>query len=135
MENKDYSAKFIYAFYMHQAATIVPMRSSIFPRILGLETCRKWQRSFFYVQKSTAENLIGLPAFVVGPPTAKLNWGQNPKTQIPEVNLVHQTVIQLKKAGMTAPHGARIRITGGKGLTRTDPGMTVQPTDACKMHR
>ena len=34
------------------AASISPQKNSVFPRVLGLESCRKWQRTFFYV-KST----------------------------------------------------------------------------------
>ena len=48
------------------AATVTPRRGSIFPRIYGLESCRKWQRSFFYVKNSTDVDLINLPDFVIG---------------------------------------------------------------------
>ena len=57
------------------AAIVIPRRTSIFPRIYGLESCRKWLRSFFYVKNWTNVDLINLPAFVVGPPTTQLNWG------------------------------------------------------------
>ena len=55
------------------AATIVPRRNSTFPRIQGLESCRKWQRSFFYVKNTTEVDMINLPRFAIGPPTAQLN--------------------------------------------------------------
>ena len=84
------------------AATVTPRRSSIFPRINGLESCRKWQRSFFYVKNSTDVDLINLPDFVIGPPTAQLNWGYNPTDTVTEVNQIHRVVAQLGKEGMTA---------------------------------
>ena len=51
------------------AATINPRRGSILPRVKGLDSCKMWQKTFFYVRNTTAENLIGLPAFVIGPLT------------------------------------------------------------------
>ena len=35
------------------AASITPRKHSIFPRITGLESCRKWPRSFFYVDRKS----------------------------------------------------------------------------------
>ena len=84
------------------AATVTPRRGSAFPRIFGLESCRKWQRSFFYVKNTTEADLINLPSFAIGPPTAQLNWNYNPKDNVAEVNHIHQIVEQLKSEGMTA---------------------------------
>ena len=84
------------------AATIVPRRGSIFPRIQGLESCRKWQRSFFYVKNTTKVDMINLPRFSIGPPTAQLNWGYNPTDKDLVVNHIHQVVKQLRDEGMTA---------------------------------
>ena len=84
------------------AATITPRRTSIFPRINGLESCRKWQRSFFYVKNTTNVDLINLPNFVIGPPTAQLNWSYNPKKHVLEVHAIHQVVKEMKTTGMTA---------------------------------
>ena len=55
------------------AATVTPRRTSIFPRIDRLESCRKWQRSFFYVKNTTNVDPINLPRFSIGPPTTQLN--------------------------------------------------------------
>ena len=78
------------------AATITPRRGSIFPRINGLESCKKWLRSFFYVKNTTGTDMIGLPAFVVGPPVNKLNWDYDPKELNAEVNQIHPILISLK---------------------------------------
>ena len=37
-------------------ASISPRKRSIFPRVLGLESCRKWQRTFFYVKNTGKED-------------------------------------------------------------------------------
>ena len=84
------------------AATVIPRRTSILPRIQGLESWRKWLRSFFYVKNSTDVDLINLPTFVVDPPTAQHNWGYNPKDKVSEVNDIHRVVEELKEAGMSA---------------------------------
>ena len=43
-----------------------------------------------------------MPDFVIGPPTAQLNWGYNPTDTVLEVNQIHRVVAQLGKEGMTA---------------------------------
>ena len=50
------------------AASITPRRQSIFPRITGLESCRKWQRSFFYVKSPEEQDVLNLPEFNITPP-------------------------------------------------------------------
>ena len=56
------------------AASISPKRGSILPRIAGLESCKMWQKSFFYARNPVPEehegqlDFIGMPPFVVGPP-------------------------------------------------------------------
>ena len=48
------------------AATVTPRKGSVFPRIQGLQTCKKWQTSWFYVKNQEpkegeeAEDLINL---------------------------------------------------------------------------
>jgi len=78
------------------AATVTPQRGSVFPRINGLESCKKWLRSFFYVKNTTDTDMIRLPAFSVGPPVNKPNWDYDPKELHAEVNQIHPIVIILK---------------------------------------
>ena len=78
------------------AATAIPRRGSIFPRIQGLESCKKWLRSFFYVKNTTDIDMIGLPTFVVGPPARKLNWDYDPKELVAEINQIHKFILTLK---------------------------------------
>jgi hypothetical protein len=35
-----------------------------FPKIELLESCKKWQKTFFYVKNTTAVDLINLPEYV-----------------------------------------------------------------------
>ena len=85
------------------AATVIPRRGSIFPRIRGLESCKKWLRSFFYVKNTTEVDMIRLPKFSVGPPLKRHNWEYDPKDTILEVNQIHEMVRRLKNdEGMTA---------------------------------
>ena len=60
-----------------------------------------WQRSFFYVENTREENLIGLPTFVTGPLTPRLNWGQTPGKRNKEVNLANARVNELIEEGLT----------------------------------
>lgn len=85
------------------AATILPRRGSIFPRILVLDSCRKWQRTFFYVKNTNAKvDKINLPPFKLGAPTEQFNWHLNPRDKNPEVNEIDEYVGRLTEEGMTA---------------------------------
>ena len=83
------------------AATVIPRRGSDFFRIKGLESCRKWLRSWFYVKNTTGVDLINLPEFKIGPPTDEHNWRYSPGNKIAEVNAVQGLVPRLKEAGLT----------------------------------
>ena len=80
------------------AASISPRKQSIFPRVLGLESCRKWQRTFFYVKSAAAPELINLPPFSLAPPTEQQNWGFNPKELILDVNFTHDLLVEFMAA-------------------------------------
>jgi hypothetical protein len=65
------------------AASIIARTNSGFPKISGLESCRKWQRSFFYVSQGEtpegtdeerSEDFINLPEYEAGPPTEFSLW-------------------------------------------------------------
>jgi hypothetical protein len=44
-------------------------QGSPFFKFSGLESCRAWQQTFFYVKNKDATNFINLPAFNPGTPT------------------------------------------------------------------
>ena len=54
------------------------------------------------MKNSTKVDLINLPNFAIGPPTAQRNWGYNPTDKVLEVNHIHQVVEQLRGEGLTA---------------------------------
>jgi hypothetical protein len=64
-------------------------KGSDFPKIELLESCKKWQRTFFYVKNTTIEDLINLLEYVNVPLTEMKNWTFNPKSMLPTVNALH----------------------------------------------
>ncbi|KAK1643844.1 hypothetical protein QYE76_061649 [Lolium multiflorum] len=71
-------------------------QGSPFFKFTGLESCRLWQGTFFYVRNSGAADLINLPPFNPAPPR-KINWSYNPKTDHIETNRVVRFMKELMK--------------------------------------
>jgi hypothetical protein len=46
------------------AATIMSPKGSDFPKIELLESCKKWQKSFFYVKNTTNVDLLDVYALL-----------------------------------------------------------------------
>ncbi|KAK1613213.1 hypothetical protein QYE76_036886 [Lolium multiflorum] len=46
------------------ACIITPRQKSAYLKLFGLESCRKWQQTFFYVKNFGTTDLINLPAYV-----------------------------------------------------------------------
>jgi hypothetical protein len=83
------------------AATIMPRKGSNFPKIELLESCKKWQITFFYVKNTTDEDLISLSEYVDIPPTEMKNWTYNPRSLVETVNDLHRVMGELRNAGLT----------------------------------
>jgi hypothetical protein len=83
------------------AATIMSRKGSDFPKVEMLESCKKWQKSFFYVKNTTEVDLLNLPPFVDEPPLAMKNWSYNPNNSVMPVNALHQVKRELRDAGLT----------------------------------
>jgi hypothetical protein len=83
------------------AATIMSQKGSDFPKIELLESCKKWQKSFFYVKNTTDVDLLNLPKYVDLPPNAMKNWTYNPKDMVGPVNALHRVKGELRDAGLT----------------------------------
>jgi hypothetical protein len=66
-----------------------------------LESCKKWQKSFFYVKNTSEVDLLNLPPFVDEPPLAMKNWSYNPKNSMMPVNALHRVKGELWDAGLT----------------------------------
>ncbi|KAK1652777.1 hypothetical protein QYE76_070582 [Lolium multiflorum] len=71
-------------------------QGSPFFKFNGLESCRLWQTTFFYVKNAGDDDLINLPAFNPAPP-AKTNWQYNPGTEHAETNRVVRFMMKLMK--------------------------------------
>ncbi|KAK1679121.1 hypothetical protein QYE76_039969 [Lolium multiflorum] len=71
-------------------------QGSPFFKFSGLESCRAWQETFFYVKNTGEADLINLPAFNPAVPT-KANWGFNPKTGHIETNRIIRFMADLRK--------------------------------------
>ncbi|KAK1684334.1 hypothetical protein QYE76_045182 [Lolium multiflorum] len=71
-------------------------QGSPFFKFSGLESCRLWQTTFFYVKNDGAADLINLPAFNPAPPT-KVNWGYYPGMNHIETNRVVRFMEKLMK--------------------------------------
>ncbi|KAK1643563.1 hypothetical protein QYE76_061368 [Lolium multiflorum] len=71
-------------------------QGSTFLKFAGLESCRAWQGTFFYVKNDGRANPIDLPPFQAGPPS-RTNWSYNPKTDHAETNRVVRFLASLKK--------------------------------------
>jgi hypothetical protein len=83
------------------AATIMSRKGSDFPKIELLESCKKWQKSFFYVKNTTDADLLNLPPYVDEPPFEMKNWTYNPKNMVGPVNALHRVKGELRDAGLT----------------------------------
>jgi hypothetical protein len=83
------------------AATIMSRKGSDFPKIELLESCKKWQKSFFYVKNTTAVDLLNLPPYVGEPPVGMKNWTYYPKNTVGPVNALHWVKDELRDAGLT----------------------------------
>ena len=84
-------------------AMISPRRGSDFPRLDTLDSCKKWQKSFFYIRnKDPARDFIRLPNFLLGPPPAKPFWNYNPGEHLEDINKLHEALLRHKEEGLTA---------------------------------
>jgi hypothetical protein len=82
-------------------ATIMSRKGSDFPKVELLESCKKWQKSFFYIKNTTDVDLLNLPPFVDEPPLAMKNSTYNPKNSVMPVNALHRVKGKLRDAGLT----------------------------------
>jgi hypothetical protein len=73
------------------ACILTPHQGSTYYRFTGLESCRAWQETFFYVRNSGASDFINLPAYVPGAP-ARTNWRYNPHESHVETNRIVECI-------------------------------------------
>jgi hypothetical protein len=83
------------------AATMMSQKGSDFPKIELLEFCKKWQKTFFYVKNTMAEDLINLPEYIDVPPTEMKNWTYNPRSLVGTIIDLPQVMGELTNSGLT----------------------------------
>ncbi|KAK1646212.1 hypothetical protein QYE76_064017 [Lolium multiflorum] len=71
-------------------------QGSPFFKFAGLDSCRAWQETFFYVKNTGTEDLINLPAFNPAVPT-KANWGYSPGNGHIETNRIVRFMQQMMR--------------------------------------
>jgi hypothetical protein len=69
------------------ACILTPRQGSPFYKFSGLESCRAWQQTFFYVRNSGPSDFVNLPAYAPGVPS-RTNWKFNPKDGHVETNRI-----------------------------------------------
>ena len=97
-----------------------PRKNSIFPKFAGLQSCKKWQQSYFYVKNRApregerARDWINLPfPYQAGPPpVVDNNWNYNPNNEkdkpegerneylVTELAAVDKALAELKTEGL-----------------------------------
>ncbi|KAM0895907.1 hypothetical protein ACQ4PT_023559 [Festuca glaucescens] len=78
------------------ACIVVPRQKSPHVKMAGLESCRKWQRTFFYIKNTSNVDLINLPAYVPGE-RSQVNWLYNPKQSHKETNRIFEYIEGLQE--------------------------------------
>jgi hypothetical protein len=85
-------------------ASFYARKTVAFPGLKGKESCKKWQRSFFYVKnlKEGADH-INLPPFDAKGPERD-NWSAPLPSAVPDVEKILQRISVLQKDGGLKPH-------------------------------
>jgi hypothetical protein len=100
-------------FFKTQTADTIPVicgtasfyarKSADFPSIKGKESCKKWQRSFFYVKNlKEGEDHINLPPFEAGGPERE-NWSAAPPRPSLDMEKILQRITTLQAEGGLEP--------------------------------
>ncbi|KAK1625832.1 hypothetical protein QYE76_000147 [Lolium multiflorum] len=78
------------------ACILTPRQGSPFYKFSGLESCRSWQQTFFYVKNLSPIDFINLPAYAPGAPS-RANWKFNPKDTHVETNRIIRFMGELNR--------------------------------------
>ena len=83
------------------AVSISPKQGSPLPRVQGLDTVKKWQKTFFYVKSAEGQDALNLPEFSLEPPVAEKNFKYTP-AESSELELVAGVLDEFVKEGLCA---------------------------------
>jgi hypothetical protein len=84
------------------AAMVMPRRSTKFIRVNSLESCCKWQKTFFYVKNAGTEDFINLPPYVKST-SEKHNWTYNMGNSHVETNQIYNLICDMHESGLPSP--------------------------------
>ncbi|KAK1628651.1 hypothetical protein QYE76_002966 [Lolium multiflorum] len=78
------------------ACIVTARQGSPFYKFSGLDSCRAWQETFFYVKNTGAADLINLPAYLPGAPS-RANWRHSTGNTHVETNRIVRFMEELNK--------------------------------------
>jgi hypothetical protein len=82
------------------AASFYAHKTTSFPGLKGKESCKKWQRSFFYVRNLKKDiNYINLPPFDVSGPVERDSWGASLPRPGSDMAKILQRIVTLQTEG------------------------------------
>jgi hypothetical protein len=87
------------------ASSFYARKTAGFPKLMGKDSCKKWQRSFFYV-RSLRKNgdYVNLPPFESGGPGERDNWSAPLPGPGPDMVKILQRIVALQgEEGLKAP--------------------------------
>jgi hypothetical protein len=86
------------------AASFYARKTAGFPKLTGKESCKKWQRSFFYVKNLRKDvDHVNLPPFDAGGPGERDNWSASLPGLDPDMANILQRIITLQAEGSLKP--------------------------------
>jgi hypothetical protein len=84
------------------AASFYARTTGGFPKLMGKESRKKWQCSFFYAKNLLADSdHVNLPGYVPGGPEERGNWKVNLKCPGLDMDLILKRVVDLQGDGGT----------------------------------
>jgi hypothetical protein len=85
-------------------ASFYTRKNADFPRLRGKESCKKWQRSFFYVKNlKKGADYINLPPFNASAPSEQDSWSASLPRPTPDMVKILQRITALQKDGNLKP--------------------------------
>jgi hypothetical protein len=85
-------------------ASFYARKTASFPGLKGKESCKKWQRSFFYVRNlKKGSDYINLPPFDASGPGERDSWSAPLPRSSPDMDKILQRIITLQVDGGLKP--------------------------------
>jgi hypothetical protein len=86
-------------------ASFYACKTADFPGLKGKESCKKWQRSFFYVKNlKEGADYINLPPFDASGPGERDSWSAPLPHPSPDITKILQRITALQRDGNLKPY-------------------------------